>query len=51
LQRRKVCDPEERVSNEDAKSVHNLNLKIHGDSRVAMSFLPFADGVTIAMKL
>ncbi|XP_020621991.1 probable caffeoyl-CoA O-methyltransferase 2 [Orbicella faveolata] len=47
----KVCDPEKRVSDEETRFLHTLNVKIHGDSRVAISFLPFADGVTLAMKL
>ena len=33
------------------KSLDNLNLKIHKDSRVMICFLPVADGVNIAMKL
>lgn len=47
----KVCDPEERAANTDLKAPHDLNVKVHEDSRVLMSLIPIADGVTIAMKL
>jgi len=48
---RTVCDPEKRASDKHTKAIHELNEKLHGDSRVAISFLPFSDGVTLAMKL
>ncbi|KAL9969513.1 hypothetical protein ACROYT_G021735 [Oculina patagonica] len=48
---RRVCDSEKRVSDERTRALHNLNVKVHEDPRVVMSLIPFADGVTIAMKL
>ncbi|KAJ7391364.1 Catechol O-methyltransferase domain-containing protein 1 [Desmophyllum pertusum] len=47
----RVCDPEKRISDENTKALHNLNMKVHKDTRVVISMMPFADGVTIAMKL
>ena len=47
----KVCDPEKRVLDENTRAIHNLNVKVHEDPRVAMCLIPFADGVTVAMKL
>ena len=47
----RVCDPEERVADKDLKAPHDLNVKVHEDTRVVMSLIPIADGVTIAMKL
>ncbi|KAL9983173.1 hypothetical protein ACROYT_G005308 [Oculina patagonica] len=47
----RVCNPEKIASEEDTRALHNLNVKVHGDSRVVMCMVPFADGVTIAMKL
>ena len=45
----KPADPE--VTDLDTLAIRALNAKIHRDSRVALSFLPFADGLTLAMKL
>ena len=39
------------ASDMETRAIHNLNLKIHKDSRIMMCFLPLADGVNIAMKL
>ncbi|KAL9969514.1 hypothetical protein ACROYT_G021736 [Oculina patagonica] len=48
---RRVCDSEKRVSDEETRALHNLNVKVHEDPRVVMCLIPFADGVNIAMKL
>ena len=47
----KVCNPEKVATDEDTRSIHNLNLKVHKDSRVEMCLVLIADGVSIAMKL
>lgn len=47
----KVCNPEKVASDEETRAIHNLNLKVHKDSRVEMSLVLIADGVNIAMKL
>ncbi|KAM7439569.1 Catechol O-methyltransferase domain-containing protein 1 [Porites harrisoni] len=47
----KVCSPEMIASDMSTRVIHNLNLKIHKDSRVMICFLPLADGVNIVMKL
>lgn len=47
----RVCDPGERAADRDLKAPHDLNVKVHEDPRVVMCLVPFADGVTIAMKL
>ena len=47
----KVCNPEKVASDEGTRAIHNLNLKVHKDSRVEMSLVLIADGVNIAMKL
>lgn len=47
----RVCNPEMIASDMSTRAIHNLNLKIHKDSRVMICFLPVADGVNIAMKL
>jgi len=44
-----VKDPSEM--DKDTLAIHNINLKVHKDSRVDMVMLPFADGVTLAVKL
>jgi hypothetical protein len=31
--------------------LHDLNAKLRGDERIALSLLPVADGMTLAMKL
>lgn len=38
------------VNDPDTVAIRNLNAKIHGDDRVTLCFLPFADGLTLAMK-
>jgi len=35
----------------DTKAIRALNRKIHADSRVAISLLPLADGISLALKL
>ena len=47
----RVCDPEERAADKDLEVPHDLNVKVREDPRVVMCLLPFADGVTIVMKL
>ncbi|RMX39724.1 hypothetical protein pdam_00008047 [Pocillopora damicornis] len=46
-----VCDPKKIATNPRTRAIHNLNMKLHKDTRVTISLIPFADGVTIAMKL
>jgi hypothetical protein len=38
------------VNDEDTLAIRALNQKIHGDARVTLSFLPFADGLTLVRK-
>jgi predicted O-methyltransferase YrrM len=45
----KPADP--AVTDPDTLAIRALNEKIHGDARVALSFLPFADGLTLARKV
>lgn len=45
----KPADPS--VTDPDTQAIRALNTKIHADPRVALSFLPFADGLTLARKL
>lgn len=47
----KVCNPEIVATDDETRAIHNLNLKIHKDTRVEMCMLPMADGVHIVMKL
>ncbi len=44
----KVADPS--VSDADTVAIRSLNAKIAADERVFLSFLPFADGLTLTMK-
>ncbi|HSQ55590.1 MAG TPA: class I SAM-dependent methyltransferase [Gemmata sp.] len=44
----KVAD--EKVTDADTVAIRALNEKIHGDRRVSLSFLPFADGLTLTRK-
>jgi len=44
----KPADPS--VTDPDTLAIRALNAKIHADERVTLSFLPFADGLTLAMK-
>jgi len=44
----KVADP--KVTDADTVAIRALNEKLHADERVWMSFLPFADGLTLAFK-
>jgi len=44
----KVAD--ETESDVDTAAIRALNAKIHADSRVDMSMLPIADGLTLALK-
>jgi predicted O-methyltransferase YrrM len=44
----KVADPQ--VNDPDTMAIRELNKKVHADSRVSLSFLPFADGLTLAVK-
>ena len=44
----KPADPS--VTDPDTLAIRALNEKLHGDNRVSLSFLPFADGLTLARK-
>jgi predicted O-methyltransferase YrrM len=44
----KVAD--ESVTDEDTVAIRELNAKIHADERVDVSFLPFADGLTLCVR-
>jgi len=44
----KVAD--ESVTDADTVAIRALNAKLHTDERVWLSFLPFADGLTLALK-
>ncbi|HXD88382.1 MAG TPA: hypothetical protein VN641_17975 [Urbifossiella sp.] len=44
----KVADS--TVADADTVAIRELNAKIHTDERVSLCFLPFADGLTLAMK-
>jgi predicted O-methyltransferase YrrM len=44
----KVAD--NKVKDADTTAIRALNAKIHADERVTLSFLPFADGLTLALK-
>lgn len=44
----KVADP--TVTDADTVAIRDLNAKLHGDQRVSLCFLPFADGLTLALK-
>jgi O-methyltransferase len=44
----KVADAQ--VNDPDTLAIRALNQKIHADNRVSLSFIPFADGLTLALK-
>lgn len=44
----KVADP--AVNDEDTVGIRALNDVVHRDERISLSFLPFADGLTLARK-
>ena len=44
----KVADPQ--VNDSNTIAIRELNKKLHADPRVSLSFLPFADGLTLALK-
>jgi len=44
----KVADP--AVTDADTVAIRALNAKLFGDTRVSLSFLPFADGLTLCVK-
>jgi predicted O-methyltransferase YrrM len=44
----RVADP--GVEDEDTAAIRALNRKLHGDERVALSLVPVADGLTLALK-
>jgi predicted O-methyltransferase YrrM len=44
----KVADP--GATDPDTSAIRALNEKIHGDTRVSLCFLPFADGLTLVRK-
>jgi predicted O-methyltransferase YrrM len=45
----KPADP--AVTDADTVAIRDLNAKLYGDTRVSLSFLPFADGLTLARKV
>ncbi len=49
LQSGKVIDP--AVNDKDTVAIRALNARLVGDTRVVVSLLPIADGVTLALKL
>lgn len=44
----KPADP--AAADADTAAIRALNAKVHADPRVEMSFLPFADGLTLAVR-
>ena len=44
----RVADPD--AADEDTSAIRALNRKLHGDERVALSLVPVADGLTLALK-
>lgn len=44
----RVADP--AIHDEDTRAIHLLNEKLHHDTRIALSLLPVADGLTLALK-
>jgi caffeoyl-CoA O-methyltransferase len=44
----KVADAS--VNDPDTVAIRSLNEKLHGDNRVSLCFLPFADGLTLVLK-
>lgn len=44
----KVADP--AVTDADTAAIRSLNAKLFADGRVSLSFLPFADGLTLARR-
>jgi predicted O-methyltransferase YrrM len=44
----KVADPQ--ANDPDTIAIRELNQKLHADTRVSLSLLPFADGLTLALK-
>jgi predicted O-methyltransferase YrrM len=45
----KPIDP--AVTDSDTEAIRAFNLKVHADSRVAISMIPLGDGLTVACKL
>ncbi|MBU2705617.1 class I SAM-dependent methyltransferase [Zooshikella marina] len=43
-----VTDPS--INDEETNSLRQINNKLHSDDRIELSFLPFADGLTLALK-
>lgn len=44
----RVADPQ--ANDPDTVAIRTLNTKLHADERVSLSFLPLADGLTLALK-
>ncbi len=44
-----VADPDKQDA--DTRAIRELNRQVHADERVAMSLLPVADGLTLALKV
>jgi predicted O-methyltransferase YrrM len=45
----RVADPQEKDTRTEA--IRAFNLKLHTDPRIALSLLPIADGLTLALKI
>ncbi|MGI5380785.1 class I SAM-dependent methyltransferase [Streptomyces sp. CA-251387] len=44
-----VADPE--ANDSETVALRKFNMKVHGDSRVEISLLPMADGITLALRV
>jgi caffeoyl-CoA O-methyltransferase len=44
----RVCDP--KIQDTDTVAIRAFNKKLYADTRIALSLLPFGDGITLAYK-